>query len=119
MLGATRLIVDGLGAAEAGFYRYGTIRFLDGSAAGQSADIENHGRDGDDVMLSLWLPPAVPVAVGDTFEIRAGCDKSFATCAAKFSNPLNFQGFPHMPGADFAFGYADGDSVHDGRPLYG
>jgi len=119
LLGATRLIVGGLAGAASGFYRYGTIRFLDGAAAGQSVDIENHGKDGGAVTLSLWLPPAVQVAVGDPFEIRVGCDKSFATCRNKFGNPLNFQGFPHLPGADFAFGYADGDSVHDGRPLYG
>ena len=47
----------------------------------------------------------------------AGCDKRRETCRDKFANILNFQGFPFMPGSDFAYGYADGETVHDGRPL--
>ncbi len=34
--------------------------------------------------------------------VSAGCDKRFATCRAKFDNVVNFRGFPHMPGNDFA-----------------
>jgi len=117
VLGETRVSVSGLGAA-AGFYRYGVLTFASGANAGHAGDIEDHRKEGDAVTLSLWLPPPLPLAVGDTFTVTAGCDKSFGTCGEKFSNPLNFQGFPHMPGTDFAFGYADGDTVHDGRPLY-
>lgn len=118
VLGETRIGVSGLDAAVAGFYRYGVVRFVDGENAGHRCDIEDHRRDGDAVVLSLWLPPPLPLAVGDAFTVTAGCDKSFATCGEKFDNRLNFQGFPHMPGSDFAFGYADGDAVHDGRALY-
>jgi hypothetical protein len=32
--------------------------------------------------------------------VAAGCDKSFATCGARFGNRVNFRGFPHMPGVD-------------------
>ncbi len=118
VLGETRIRVTGLDGAVAGFYRYGLFRFVDGANAGHSADIEDHRKDGDDVTLSLWLPPPLPLAVGDAFVVIAGCDKSFGTCGEKFANRLNFRGFPHMPGTDFAFGYADGDTVHDGRALY-
>lgn len=118
VLGETQIRVSGLDAAVAGFYRYGVVRFVDGENAGHRCDIEDHRRDGDAVVLSLWLPPPLPLAVGDAFTVTAGCDKSFATCGEKFDNRLNFQGFPHMPGSDFAFGYADGDAVHDGRALY-
>ena len=38
---------------------------------------------------------------GQTFTVTAGCDKTVATCSAKFSNAINFRGFPHMPGNDF------------------
>ena len=41
-----------------------------------------------------------PLGVGDTVRLTPGCDKSFATCRDKFSNGVNFQGFPHMPGTD-------------------
>ncbi len=118
VLGETRIRVTGLDAAVAGFYRYGVVRFVDGANAGHAGDIEDHRRDGDAVVLSLWLPLPLPMAVGDAFTVTAGCDKSFGACGEKFANRLNFQGFPHMPGMDFAFGYADGDAVHDGRALY-
>ena len=50
--------------------------------------------------------------------MTAGCDKRFSTCRTKFANGLSFRGFPHMPGSDFTYGYADGETTHDGRPLY-
>lgn len=118
VLGETRLRVTGLDPAVAGFYRYGVLQFTGGANAGHRCDIEDHRKDPDGVTLSLWLPPPLPLAAGDTFAVTAGCDKSFATCGGTFANRLNFQGFPHMPGTDFAFGYADGDAVHDGRALY-
>ena len=49
--------------------------------------------------------------------IRAGCDKAFATCKAKFDNASNFQGFPHLPGNDAAYGYAVDGDVFDGGAL--
>ncbi|WP_275789845.1 DUF2163 domain-containing protein [Pararhizobium gei] len=118
VLGETLIRVSGLGAAVSGFFRYGALRFTDGANAGQACDIEDHRQDGAAVTLSLWLPPPLPLAAGDAFMVTAGCDKRFATCGEKFANVLNFQGFPHMPGTDFAYGYADGETVHDGRPLY-
>ena len=36
----------------------------------------------------------------------AVCDKSFATCRARFANAENFQGFPDTPGDDFLAVYA-------------
>jgi cell wall-associated NlpC family hydrolase len=42
---------------------------------------------------------------GDAFTIRPGCDKSFATCRAKFANSINFRGFPYVPGTDQVLRY--------------
>jgi uncharacterized phage protein (TIGR02218 family) len=42
-----------------------------------------------------------PIAIGDAFTVTAGCDKSFATCRARFANTDNFRGFPQIPGNDF------------------
>ncbi len=47
---------------------------------------------------------------GDAFTIRPGCDKSFATCRAKFDNAVNFRGFPHVPGTDQVLSYPDAQS---------
>ena len=69
--------------------------------------------------VSLWQALPLAVAAGDAVEVAAGCDKTFATCRAKFDNHLNFRGFPHMPG-DGALTYAAPNTdgvVHDGSPL--
>lgn len=110
--------VSGLSGFTERFFRYGMLSFTSGAAKGLSADVEDHRRlEGADA-LTLWLPMAAEIAVGDTLEVTAGCDKRFSTCKAKFGNGLNFQGFPHIPGSDFSYGYADGETVHDGSPLY-
>lgn len=46
--------------------------------------------------------------------IAAGCDKSFATCGARFGNRLNFRGFPHMPGVDAVLAGPASDRANDG-----
>ncbi len=49
--------------------------------------------------------------------LLAGCDKSFATCKAKFANALNFRGFPHLPGNDTAYSYVADGGNFDGGPV--
>ncbi|WP_099865112.1 DUF2163 domain-containing protein [Pararhizobium haloflavum] len=111
------LRVSGLETAEDGFFRQGYLRWEDGANAGLGGEILDHGKDGEGDTLTFWAPPVNPPQPGDSFVVTAGCDKRFETCRTKFSNHLNYQGFPHLPGSDFAYGYADGDTVHDGRPL--
>jgi uncharacterized phage protein (TIGR02218 family) len=114
----SRVTVEGLGSLASGYFRYGVLTFTSGVNDGVSADIESHVKADGTVTLVFWLPlPAKPM-VGDAFTIVAGCDKSFDTCKAKFDNVDNFRGFPHMPGQDFAYSYADGETEHDGGPLY-
>lgn len=110
--------VTGLSGFAERFFRHGVLTFTSGAAAGLSADIEDHRAAGGEAELTFWLPVAAGIAAGDTLEVTAGCDKRFSTCKAKFGNGLNFQGFPHMPGSDFSYGYADGGTVHDGSALY-
>ncbi len=58
----------------------------------------------------------MPVEAGDTFLIRAGCDKQFSTCKAKFDNAVNYRGFPQIPGDDFVLSYARRDDPgNDGK----
>jgi uncharacterized phage protein (TIGR02218 family) len=45
--------------------------------------------------------PAPPLA-GDTFTVYPGCDKTQATCTSKFSNLINFGGFPYVPSPETA-----------------
>ena len=118
VLSSDRIEVDGLDDFASGVFRYGRIDMTSGTNAGIRADIEAHRKEAGKVVLVLWLPLARPPQVGDTFSIAAGCDKSFETCRKRFANQDNFRGFPHMPGSDFAYSYADGDTEHDGGPLY-
>lgn len=111
------LIVSGLEDRPAGWFSHGRVRFLDGLLAGVSADISSHTVEAPGARLALWSPLARLPEPGDQLAVSAGCDKAFETCSAKFGNGLNFQGFPYLPGSDFAYGYADADTVHDGRPI--
>jgi uncharacterized phage protein (TIGR02218 family) len=62
------------------------------------------------------MPQAI--ASGDAFVVTAGCDKAFATCHGRFSNVVNFRGFPHIPGNDFVMTYpVQGEPGHDGSSL--
>lgn len=113
----TTLIVSGVDDRPAGWFSGGRVAFSTGPLSGLTTDVSEHGLAGGGARLTLWSPMARLPAPGDQFEITAGCDKSFETCSQKFANALNFQGFPHLPGSDFAYGYADTDTVHDGRPV--
>ncbi|KGF67442.1 beta tubulin, autoregulation binding site [Hoeflea sp. BAL378] len=111
------LIASGLDGRPAGWFGGGRVRFTTGLLAGLTADISAHRVEAGGARLDLWSPLARLPAPGDRIEVTAGCDKSFETCRAKFANGFNFQGFPFLPGSDFAYGYADTDTVHDGRPI--
>lgn len=110
-------IVSGLDDYETSWFRFGLIKWTSGENSDLSVEIYDHQNSDGEVNLKFFAPlPNLP-QLGDTFEITAGCGKSFTTCKNKFSNGPNFQGFPHMPGRDFAYGYADEETVHDGSPL--
>lgn len=94
------------------------MRFLTGGLTGKSFDLDGHEKRDGGTRLSFWLAPEQSPLPGDAFSVIAGCDKSFPTCKAKFANHLNFRGFPHLPGADFAYSYASGGQSHDGKALF-
>jgi uncharacterized phage protein (TIGR02218 family) len=115
---ATRLVLSGISGFAADYFARGVLAFLDGPNAGQRVDVDSHSVAGAKTQLTLWLPLSTLPEAGDRVALTAGCDKAFSTCRGKFANPENFRGFPHMPGADFAYTYADGTSLHDGSPLF-
>ncbi len=106
--------VSGISGFASGWFAFGVLTFTSGTLAGRAVDIGGH-QAGDPARLSFWLPLPESAMPGDTFEIVAGCDKAFSTCRAKFGNALNFQGFPHMPGSDFAYSYVSGATHMTGR----
>lgn len=112
------LLVSGLSGFADHAFDQGLLAFSSGAASGISVEIATGVAVDGATRLSLWLPLETEPAAGDTFSVTVGCDKAFATCRQKFGNGLNFQGFPHMPGADFAYSYVDGESSHDGGVLF-
>lgn len=101
-----RFTVSGLGAYADDWFTRGMMTFTSGPATGHAVEVREHRSTGGLVTIELWQPVGHLPAAGETFSIRAGCDKHFATCREKFANSANFRGFPHMPGNDFVGGYA-------------
>lgn len=116
VLGA-EIVVEGAETAEIELFARGHVVWTSGSGAGLTAEIAGLQRSGDALRLALIGGAAEGVLPGDALTLHAGCDKSFATCKARFSNGLNFRGFPHMPGNDAAMGTAKRDGLHDGAPV--
>ncbi|WP_375411224.1 DUF2163 domain-containing protein [uncultured Bradyrhizobium sp.] len=99
--GSSVLVASGLdGFADTLFYA-GRLTWSSGANAGLSIEIKQHRLVAGDARLTLWQAMPEAVAIGDTFTVTAGCDKSFATCRARFANTDNFRGFPQIPGNDF------------------
>lgn len=79
----------------AGWFNGGSLRFLTGANAGLSMPVKRYEQSSG----VYWFPAAWPnaIAVGDTFENWAGCDKTLATCTNKFGNTAHFRGQPFIP----------------------
>ena len=92
--------VTGVSAFADDWFSRGTLKFLSVPNTGRQIDIKRHRSDST-VRIDLWMSPKFTVAIGEQVSLVAGCDKQLETCRAKFSNAVNFRGFPHMPGNDF------------------
>jgi uncharacterized phage protein (TIGR02218 family) len=96
----SELVVLSPGQPE-GWFAEGRVRFLDGAAEGLEAVVRQDRLEGPRRRLALWAGPGVRPAPGARVLLEAGCDKRLETCRSKFSNTLNFQGYPHLPGEDW------------------
>lgn len=114
-----QIAATGLAGYEDGWFTLGRLTWTSGARAGTAATVAamREGPAAGEHVVSLFEPELAGIAAGDTFTLAAGCDKRFETCRAKFSNGLNFRGFPHIPGNDLALNYADGEGDFDGGPL--
>jgi uncharacterized phage protein (TIGR02218 family) len=115
---AQQFTADGLQSSAEAWFTGGRLVWTSGANAGLAGHVKSHLLAGPEAMVELWLSPPMPIMPGDAFEVTAGCDKTAATCAAKFGNLLNFRGFPHMPGDDVVASYPSTGGVHDGGSLF-
>jgi len=109
--------VSGLSGFAEGWFALGTLQWLTGANTGRDAEVLTHALTGADVKITLLEAPVRPIDVGDTLNIFAGCDKRFETCKAKFTNAINFRGFPHIPGQDTVIRYAARGDANSGTVL--
>jgi uncharacterized phage protein (TIGR02218 family) len=112
--GKRRFTASGLGGFAAGWFERGRLLWTGGANAGRAIEVRAHRLAAGVATIELWQPMVLAIAPGDVFTVTAGCDKLFSTCRAKFDNALNFRGFPHMPGNDFALSYARAGDLNDG-----
>ena len=80
----------------AGYFTGGELVFTSGDNLGLRIEVKEFSA----TQITLALPMPNSVDIGDAFTIIAGCDKTSATCKAKFANLINFRGFPDIPGLD-------------------
>ncbi len=112
-----RIVAAGLDGFAAGWFSSGTLTWASGARRGWVERVVDHRLSGAHVILVLQPRVGPPVGAGDVFSVVAGCDKTFATCKAKFANALNFRGFPHLPGNDAAYAYVADGGNFDGGPI--
>lgn len=115
--GPLEVILSGAAGRPEGWFTGGRVLWTHGANAGAEAHVQAAVPAGALLRVTLWAAPAFEAAPGDAAELRAGCDKRFATCRDKFANGLNFRGFPHMPGDDWVTNYPSGEGGHDGGSL--
>ncbi len=109
--------VSGLDGFDSDWFTRGLLAWTGGANAGLKAEVKLHSSGGSVVTLELWQAASEAIAVADAFTVTAGCDKGFRTCKGKFDNAVNFRGFPHVPGVDFALTYPDRGAKNDGGSM--
>jgi uncharacterized phage protein (TIGR02218 family) len=77
----------------AGYFTQGVVKCLTGANNGLSQCVKLHAGG----TLTVMYPWLFTPAVGDTFSVIAGCDKSVTTCTQKFNNLVHFGGMPLVP----------------------
>lgn len=113
------MTVDGIDGYTEGWFFLGSLTWTSGANAGAAMKISGHFiGNGGDVGLQLWERTALPVVIGDTFAVTAGCGNTFDDCKGKFANAVNFRGFPHIPGNDFVLSVAKKASLNDGGSFF-
>ena len=93
---SAKVFTDSARAEANGYFDGGLLTWTSGLNNGYKMEVKTFSS------YVFTLHQAMPNAtqIGDTYSVHTGCDKSIATCGSKFSNVINFRGFPHIPGYD-------------------
>lgn len=80
-------------AQAADYFALGWAVGLTGANAGVGRTIKAFSAG----LVTTVQPWPAPVAIGDTFTVYPGCNKTQATCSSKFGNLVRFRGYPYVP----------------------
>ena len=98
-----RQFADSTKAQAADYFGAGVITWTAGLNTGLRMEV----RDFSAASFTLSLPMPFDIAVGDSFTVVPGCRKRRTEdCSAKYSNVINFRGFPDVPLNDKVLGNA-------------
>lgn len=117
MLDGRSFKASGLSLYANGWFSAGSVEWITGANAGRKVELASHTLAAGIATVTVLEMPVRGIAPGDTFLIRAGCDKVIGTCAAKFANVPNFRGFPNIPGNDAIMRYATDGGANSGGVL--
>jgi uncharacterized phage protein (TIGR02218 family) len=81
---------------EAGYFTVGEVIWTSGNNQNRRMEVKDFALE----QVTLVLPMGSDIAVGDSFDIIAGYDKTASICSGRFNNIINFTGFPDIPGTD-------------------
>lgn len=107
------------GGFDANWFEGGRLEIQNGPAAGLVGVVKVDRSEAEGRRIELWQSVVAEVIAGNTVRIFAGCDKRPSSCRAKFSNFLNFRGFPHIPGEDWLASYPVPDRPSGGARRVG
>lgn len=97
--GSTAAAINASTAAATGLYDLGVLTFTSGVNAGIPRTVRSFTTGGTFIPVTAF--PSAP-AIGDTFTVTQGCDKTQTTCNSKFGNLAHFRGYPYIPRAETA-----------------
>ncbi len=114
-----RLRVDGATGFADRWFERGQMEVLSGASLGMTVMIKGDRLTTNGRVIDLWHGTGAALIAGDTIRLQAGCDRRAGTCRDKFTNFLNFRGFPHIPGEDWLTSYPASTTLNDGGSLQG
>ena len=114
---ARAFTASGPDAFALGWFTGGTLEWQSGANAGRTVEVLRHDDLSGEARITLLHEPIYSIEDGDTFVIRAGCDKRIETCESRFANVANFRGFPYIPGQDAVIRYANQGQGGSGEVL--
>ena len=94
---SNQFVVSSLSQVD-NYFNNGVVEFLTGANAGKKYKIKSWNNSTKTIILQM--PCYYPVAIGDTANFTAGCNKDKADCQF-FGNYVNYRGFMEIPGLDF------------------